>query len=326
MNPTSQPRSAPERPTGRGSGRRVVAGAVLALGIAIAGGPAAAASQGSVPAEVVAYAEDPDGLLARLDDLFGVDAGGDGIEFDETAAVGQLNRVFVFTPAFLAGEATETPVERANEWTAPIELRDEPLGLATIWINQSTVDPELADFVGDPELATALADVPADAYLVRDSHHDAWFTLVGEDLAPLVPGSTGLDAPTTLAAYQRWLADEQATTEPAQRSQVSALAITVIVVSALVIIAVIVLPLVRDLARKRRVGPDGEPEPEAEGEPEPEPGAGAGAGAGGATGARGRNLAGADEETQETLRVAPPEGAPALVVRLRGRPRSPSLA
>lgn len=270
MNPTSQPRSAPEPPTGRGSRRRVVAGAVLAVGIAIAGAPAAAASQGSVPAEVVAYAKDPDGLLARLDDLFGVDAGGDGIEFDETAGVGQLNRVFVFTPAFLAGEATETPVERANEWTAPIELRGEPLGLATIWINQSTVDPELADFVGDPELATALADVPADAYLVRDSQHDAWFTLVGEDLTLLVPGSTGLDAPTTLAAYQRWLADEQAATEPVQRSQVSGLAITVIVVSALVVVAVIVLPLVRDLARKRRVGPDGEPEPEAEGEPEPE--------------------------------------------------------
>ncbi len=282
MHPTSQPpRSAPEPPTSRGPWRRVIAGSLLALGIAIAGGPAAAASQGSVPADVVAYAEDPDGLLARLDDLFGVDAGGDGIEFDETAAVGQLNRVFVFTPAFLAGEPTETPVERANEWTAPIELREEPLGLATIWINQSTVDPELADFVGDPEVAIALADVPADAYLVRDSPHDAWFTLVGEDLTPLVPGSTGLDDPTTLAAYQGRLADEQAAVEPAQRSQVPALAVTVIVVSALIVVAVIVLPLVRARAHGRRARASGESEPEAEveteteteteTEPEPEP-------------------------------------------------------
>lgn len=280
MTPTSQPLSVPEPHSTRKARRRIAVGAVLALGLVIAGGQAAAASQGSVPAEVVVYANDPDGLLARLDDLVGLDAQGEGIEFDETAKVGQLNRVFVFTPAFLTGEATEAPVERANEWTAPIGLREEPIGLAIIWINQSTVDPELADFVGDPEIATALADVPAEAYLVRDAPHDAWFTLVGEELTPIVPGSTGLGAATTLAEYQDVLAEEAAALGPVQRAQVPALAVVVIVVSVLVIVVVMVLPSVRERVRKRRGltravgGPASAAssiEPEADSEPQPEP-------------------------------------------------------
>jgi hypothetical protein len=217
----------------------------------LAGGQAAAASQGSVPAEVAAYAADPAGLLAAVDDVAGVGGNGQGIAFDDTAKVGQLNRVFVFTPAFLTGEETETPIERVNEWSAPIELGGKPLGLATIWINPASVAPELGAFEVGATIGAALTDVPADAFLVRDASHGAWFTLVGEDLAPVVAGTSGFDAPTTLADYQEFLLEEEAVVPETPQSIAPVLASMVIVVSVLVIAAVLLMPVLRERRRSR---------------------------------------------------------------------------
>lgn len=231
--------------------RRIALAVLVATIATLAGGQAASASQGSVPAEVAAYAADPEGLLAAVDDVAGVGADGKGITLDDTAKVGQLNRVFVFTPAFLAGDETETPVERTNEWTAPIELGGKPLGLATIWINPASVAPELGSFAVGATIGAALRDVPADAYLVRDESHGAWFTLVGEDLTPLVAGTTGLDGATALADYQRSLLAEAAAVEPAPQSIAPLLSLAVIIVSILVIAAVLVAPVLRQRRRAR---------------------------------------------------------------------------
>ena len=77
--------------TRRRSHSRARIGAALTLlaafALALVGAPAATASQGSVPAEVSAYAADPNGLVSRLDDLFGIGSGGAGIDFNETTAV-----------------------------------------------------------------------------------------------------------------------------------------------------------------------------------------------------------------------------------------------
>ncbi|HOY83184.1 MAG TPA: hypothetical protein PLB92_13705, partial [Rhodoglobus sp.] len=74
--------------TRRRSHSRARIGAALTLlaafALALVGAPAATASQGSVPAEVSAYAADPNGLVSRLDDLFGIGSGGAGIDFNET--------------------------------------------------------------------------------------------------------------------------------------------------------------------------------------------------------------------------------------------------
>ena len=261
--------------------RRIALAVLVATIATLAGGQAASASQGSVPAEVAAYAADPEGLLAAVDDVAGVGADGKGITLDDTAKVGQLNRVFVFTPAFLAGDETETPVERTNEWTAPIELGGKPLGLATIWINPASVAPELGSFAVGATIGAALRDVPADAYLVRDESHGAWFTLVGEDLTPLVAGTTGLDGATALADYQRSLLAEAAAVEPAPQSIAPLLSLAVIIVSILVIAAVLVAPVLRQRRRARPAeaaivtepepGPEPEPEPKRERMPEPAP-------------------------------------------------------
>lgn len=221
--------------------------ALVAIGALLFAAPAASASQGSIPAEVTGYATDADGLLARLDDLFGVGSGGKGIEFGDTTKVGQLNRIFVFTDGFLADEKTDTPVERANEWTAPITIDEKPIGLATIWINPATVEPELADFVQDAGSAAALADVPAEAYLVHDEPRGAWFTLVEDTLTPVLAGSSGLTAPISLAAYQSLLSDAAGDPNPAGETANTGtiLSIMIILAAALAVIIVLAIPTIR---------------------------------------------------------------------------------
>jgi hypothetical protein len=225
--------------------------ALLAVLGALAIPSAANASQGSVPAEVSAYAADPGGLISRLDDLFGPSASGNGIEFGETTTVGQLNRVFTFTPAFIADDSTDTPVERLNEWSAPILIDEEPVGLATIWINPATVAPELADFEPVPELATALTDVPAEVYVVHDTSRAAWFTLVDTTLTTLAAGSSGAATEVSLADYQQVLADAAeaaAAAEPPVNTG-AILSIAIIAAAALAVILVLLIPLIRGRSR-----------------------------------------------------------------------------
>ena len=233
--------------------RIAASAALIAASTALLLAPAASASQGSVPAEVAQYAADADGLLSRLDDLFGVGSSGKGIDFDDTTAAGQLNRVFVFTEEFLAGTKTDLPIERANLWSAPITIAEKPVGLATIWINPVTVEPELAEFVQDIDSAAALADVPTDAYLVGDGPRGAWFTLVDATLTPLVPGSSGVTGTVSLEEYQRRLADAAAdaplTDESANSGTI--LSVAIIAAAALAVIGVLLVPLIRGRSRGR---------------------------------------------------------------------------
>jgi hypothetical protein len=226
--------------------RRAGAAFAAVLALVVAPGAAASASEGSVPAEVVAYAADPAGLIARLETFVGVGSDGKGISFDDSTAVGQLNRVFVFTPAWLAGEATESPVERLNEWTAPVTIAEKPVGLATIWINADTLLPELSDFERDVDLATQLSDVPADAYLVRDDARGAWFTLEPPSLTPVETGSSGITGPTTLTVYQGLITDRaDAPVAPAPPNLGSVLSVATVALAALLVVVVLLVPMLR---------------------------------------------------------------------------------
>ncbi|MFM9878442.1 MAG: hypothetical protein ACKVOG_11450 [Rhodoglobus sp.] len=257
---------------------------LAALAVALSGAPAASASQGSVPAEVAAYAADPNGLISRLDDLFGIGSGGVGIDFNDTTTVGQLNRVFTFTEAFVAGVATDTPVERQNLWTTPITVNDDAIGVAIIWINPASVAPELADFLRTPELARAVADVPADAYLVRDDQRAAWFTLAAGELTPLAAGRSGVSGVLPLDDFQRSMIDRGSETVDAGGSNTGLVTSVVVIAAAAVGVALILLvPVLLARRTNRRAGaapaadpapepePKTEPEPELEPEPEPEP-------------------------------------------------------
>lgn len=231
---------------------RVRAVALTGVVVALAAGALtvtpASASEGSVPAEVTAYANAPDGLVSRLDDLFG---GSGGIEFDDTTKVGQINRVHTFTEDFIAGLDTETPVELANEWTAPVTIADEPVGLATIWINPASVEPELADFVVDVDFTTLLSDVPAEAYLVRDSERAAWFTLDDGNLTALVSGTSGITGPTPVGVYQDLMIN-RSSQAPAEPSGPDAAAFAPALLIALAVLVVVAFLLVPQVVARRR--------------------------------------------------------------------------
>jgi len=172
-----------------------VPAALLAL-VFVAVSPAGSAlAEGSVPSEVRAYVADGS-LVHQLNDVYGVDAAGNGIDFDDTTTTGEIERVHVWSDELRAGAPTEHPVDLVNEWIVPISIAEELVGVATIWINPATVAPELASFVADVELAAALSEVPDGSSLIHDAPSLAWLALAEDGtLTPLVPGRTGLSTP-----------------------------------------------------------------------------------------------------------------------------------
>ena len=177
----------------------LLAAAFVSVQASSTAAPSAAESLGSVPAEVKEFITGGE-LLVELRDVYGLDASGErGTDFTDETETGEISRVFAWTDDYLAGIETDDVVRLLNEWIVPILVDDEPVGLATVWIQPETVLPELALFVPDPELALALSDVPDAAALVHDEGADAWFALQDETLTPLVAGRSGLESPAPLA-------------------------------------------------------------------------------------------------------------------------------
>ena len=233
----------------------------VALLLALA--PASLArAEGSVPSEVRAYATDGS-LVTQLNDVYGVDADGDGIDFDDTTKTGVIERVHVWSEALRAGEETDHPVDILNEWIVPVTVADAPVGLATIWINPATVKPELASFDPDPDLATALSAVADGSSLVHDVESAAWLALAPDGtLTPLVPGSTGLSTPVPIddVAILPASGVEVPTGDPGTGV---GFAIAVL----LLLLAVIIVALIVPGLRGRKKAADADEPTEADGEP-----------------------------------------------------------
>ena len=177
---------------------------VLAAAAVFASSSAASAlDEPRVPENVGQYFAT--GLIPRLVDLFGAKAGAE-VVFDTAAKVGGIHRVLSFTKTFLSGAKTDEPTQITNTWVAPVTAADGKVaGVATVWINPASDQPELADFSSGPSLATALATAPQGTLLIRDDTHSAWFATDGTALTPLVSGTSGVSAATTPLAYQRQL-------------------------------------------------------------------------------------------------------------------------
>lgn len=232
-----------------------------ALGASARGVSAAVPAEGSVPSEVAAFVADGS-LVAQLNDVYGVDAAGDGIDFDETTKTGVIERVHHYSAELTAGDDTDHPLDLVNEWVVPISIAEKPVGLATIWINPASVRPELASFEADPELATALSAVPDGSSLVHDEVNSAWLALADDGiLTPLVPGTTELSTPVPI--------DDIATLPPAGGTGTTTgdpatgvgFAIAVILLLLAIIIVALIVPSLR--AKKDPVDAD---EPDVEGE------------------------------------------------------------
>ena len=202
----------------------------------------AAASVGSVPPEVRAYVTGG-GLVDRLDDIYGENADGEGIDFDETTTPGPISRVFLWTDARLAGDTEGKPARMANEWAVPVAVAEQPVGVAIVWINLETEQPELAEFTPDAEAATALGEVPDDAQLVRDVTTGAWFALAEELATPLVSGTSGVTEATPVDELELVLPPPDP--EPSGDDPGFGLAIAVTAVLFTVIVTLLVVRRVR---------------------------------------------------------------------------------
>jgi hypothetical protein len=241
---------------------------VVPVALLLALAPAALAhAEGSVPSEVRSYVADGS-LVAQLNDVYGVDAAGDGIDFDDTTKTGTIERVHVWSDALRAGEETQHPVDLLNEWIVPVTIADAPVGLATIWINPATVKPELASFAADPDLATALSAVPDGSSLVHDAESAAWLALAADGtLTPLVPGSTGLSTPVPLDDVAILPASDGGATAPGDPNTGVGFAIAVL----LLLLAVIVVALIVPGLRKKKDAADETAAPDAVAPAEPDP-------------------------------------------------------
>ena len=222
---------------------RVIAVAGAALVALLGPAPAAVATEGSVPVEVTDFVSAPDGLLASLEDFFGPGAEGGGIAFDDSTELGPVDRVFTFSPQWLGGATDDTPVMLANEWAVPVVVAGDPVGVAIVWINPTTVRPQLADFSPVPEFAAALPDVPAAAYLVHDVDRAAWLAVDAPGVTVLVSGTSGVSGASRLDVYREAVT---ATPAPAATEEVglgTALSVGVIVAVSLIVILVLLVPV-----------------------------------------------------------------------------------
>ena len=228
--------------------RKAIAVVLLATAAVFASGTAAnALDEPRVPENVGQYFAA--GLVPRLVELFGAKAGAE-VVFDSAAKVGGIHRVLSWTTRFLSGAKTDEPTRLTNNWVAPVTAADGTIaGVATVWINPASDQPELADFSSGPALATALATAPAGTLIIRDDSRSAWFATDGSTLTPLVSGSSGVSAATTPADYQRQFSlVAPATAEPAPNR---GLLIAVLVLGIVVVLLAVfvLLPVGR-----RRVG------------------------------------------------------------------------
>lgn len=227
----------------------------LALASAVVAAPAAAsASDGSVPPDVRAYVTGG-GLLERLDDIYGENAAGEGIAFDETTTPGAISRVYLFTDERLAGDTAGKPTRMVNQWAVPVSVGEEPVGVALIWVNTETESPELAEFDPDADAAVALAAVPDDAQLVHNPENAAWFALAGDTLTPLVSGSSGVAEPTPI---DQAVLPSPAPDAPDAGDDASA-GIGVAIAAALILLGVVVAALLLPGRRRRILEEEGQP-------------------------------------------------------------------
>ncbi|MBH0099836.1 hypothetical protein I6E68_11890 [Salinibacterium sp. NSLL150] len=214
----------------------------------------ASASVGSTPPDVTLFANADDGLLLELEEFFGQNQRGSGLDFTNGIELGAIDRVFLWSNDYHSGQSTETPVQYVNRWMVPVTIGEEPVGVAMIGIDPATVDPEMIDFIRRPGVALALDDVDDDATLVQEPETGAWFSLLDGVITPLVRGSSEVAGEMTLEAYQPIVSTRlvEVVDETPQPDQGSVQSVVLIVTTIVVVLLVLLIPTVVGQVRERR--------------------------------------------------------------------------
>ncbi|WP_050993057.1 hypothetical protein [Salinibacterium sp. PAMC 21357] len=236
--------------------RRWSATAATALIALVTFVPAAgvAASTGSIPPDVEQFAQADDGLVLELEEYFGANQRGDGLDFSDGIELGEIDRIFLWSVDYHAGKATETPVQYVNRWKVPVLIGEEPIGIAMIGIDPATVEPEMIDFIRSPGTALALDDIDASATLVHEPETGAWFSLIDGAITPLVRGDSGVSSELTLAKYQSMLSSRVVNiVDPTpQPDQGSVQSVVLIATTAGVLLLALLIPTIMGQVRGRR--------------------------------------------------------------------------
>ena len=232
--------------------RFVVAVAVVALSLSAAS-PAAAAG---VPGEVTTYIAND--LVDDLNEFYGPGQDGAGLLFTDSTTTSLAVRVLGLTAATVA----DPGVRRLNRWVTVIAIDEAIVGVATISIEPLSSTPQLDLYLDSPQFGTVIAALPEGAQLVNDPDREAWFSLEGDMLTPLVAGSSGVTTPITLATYRASLptatAADAAPTPPMPPGAL------IIVGLALALIVLLLAVEAFFPFWRRRAQPEVEPEPEVE--------------------------------------------------------------
>lgn len=206
--------------------RFVVGAAVIALSLSAAS-PAAAAG---VPGEITTYIATD--LIDDLNEFYGPGQDGAGLLFTDDTTTGPAQRVFGLTPATVS----DPGVRRLNRWITVISIGEQIVGVATVSVEPLTSTPQLDLYLASPEFGTVLAALPEGARLVNDDEREAWFSLEGETLTPLVAGSSGVATPITLATYRASLPTDSVDAAPAPPQSPSGL-----IIAGLVLVLIVLL-------------------------------------------------------------------------------------
>ena len=244
--------------------RAVIAVAVIALSLSTAS-PAAAAG---VPGEITTYIATH--LVDDLNEFYGPGQNGAGLLFTDDTTTGPAVRVLGLTSATV----TDPGVRRLNRWVTVISIGEKVVGVATISIEPLTSTPQLDLYLDSPQFGIVITALPEGAQLVNDPDREAWFSLEGDTLTPLVAGSSGVTTPITLSTYRASLP-----TNAPDASVAPAAAPSALIIVGLVLVLIVLLLAVeaffpfwrRTTAALAEAEPELEAEPEPEVEPEPEP-------------------------------------------------------
>ena len=171
---------------------RIAAAALAALALSL--GVALPASAAGVPGVITTYIAND--LIDDLNEFYGPGQQGAGLLFTNSTTTTAPDRVLGFTPA-----GTDPAVRRLNRWVTVIEIDESIVGVATISIEPLSNEPQLDLYLASPDFGTVIAALPDGAQLVNDAEREAWFSLEGETLTPLVAGTSGVSEPIALDAY-----------------------------------------------------------------------------------------------------------------------------
>lgn len=242
----------------------LLSGLVAALAVFAVASPAQAASV--VPYEVSHYIATQ--LVDDLNEFYGPGAKGAGVDFtDKTTATGGT-RVFAFTDDFLAGAQSEPIVKRRNDWVSIIAIDKAIVGFAVVTIDPVTDSAQLGSFTASADFGTVVAALPETATLVRDDERSAWFSLDGEQLTPIVAGTSRVTEPISVADYREIVGNWPKPKDAAQAPQDASGPL--LIVGLVVVLIVLVLALEAFLPFWRKRAKSAEPEERGE-EKEPAP-------------------------------------------------------